>query len=300
MRDLRAILERVKQDRTSGASETFNYVLDDLIELIDSDVAPSEAEWSEFAISLYWSRRAMASLFWLSNTILLAVERHASVGSIRNQLENLKLKEKGANERISSDFCRTANADRILTISHSGTVSRAILALSQERTVEVVVMESLPGGEGVHTAKALSEGNVQVEVIPDSMVFAVMKDCDLAVCGADAIDQEAVVNKVGTYSMAMAAREMGKKCIVLASSSKCVPSRSEEVMGAGSLRDGLPFYAQVFEPVPLGCFDLAITDLGVLKPSQLAESISGPELADEWFAKGILAAKWLSQSKSVR
>jgi translation initiation factor 2B subunit (eIF-2B alpha/beta/delta family) len=85
----------------------------------------------------------------------------------------------------------------VLTHSWSSTVARAIRAARR-----VVCTESLPGGEGRKTAAALGG-----EMIPDTAVYRSMATVDLVVVGADAVTPDAVVNKVGTALVALAARE---------------------------------------------------------------------------------------------
>lgn len=96
---------------------------------------------------------------------------------------------------------------RVLTLSRSGTV---LAALRQaDPAPSVVVAASEPGREGVAVAEALAVADLDVTLIPDAAVAHALAtdDVDAVLVGADTVRPSgAVVNKVGTYSTALAAR----------------------------------------------------------------------------------------------
>jgi translation initiation factor 2B subunit (eIF-2B alpha/beta/delta family) len=145
----------------------------------------------------------------------------------------------------------------------------------------------MPGGEGMKAAELLSDQGVRVELIDDSMVFDIARECDAGLCGADSISPQGVVNKVGTYSLAMACRESGIGCHVLATSSKCTPITPTDMMITMHSVNGIEEMEKIFELVPSKSFDSCINEDGSSTMAQLIARIQEMRLARSW--KGTLS-----------
>ncbi|MEO3992912.1 MAG: hypothetical protein QN229_01165 [Desulfurococcaceae archaeon TW002] len=113
---------------------------------------------------------------------------------------------------------RIENGDTILTHSYSTTVLKTLeKAVKKGVTFRVYVTESRPIGEGKVTASTLSKLGIETTLIVDSAVRYVMKHVNKVLVGADAIAVNgAVVNKVGTSAIALAAKEARSRLFVLA------------------------------------------------------------------------------------
>ncbi|HXH07728.1 MAG TPA: hypothetical protein VNI83_14185 [Vicinamibacterales bacterium] len=111
---------------------------------------------------------------------------------------------------------------RIVTVSSSGTVRAALLALAASRRLSVVCTESRPGGEGRDEAAVLAAAGVDVAVVPDAAVGMAVREADAVLVGADAAAADWFVNKVGTGPMAMVSTLAGTPVYVLAGSDKLV------------------------------------------------------------------------------
>jgi translation initiation factor eIF-2B subunit delta len=136
--------------------------------------------------------------------------------------------------------------------------------------MRVIVLRSLPLGEGEMTCSRLLENGVKVEMVDDSMAFSAMTEADHCLVGADAVTAEGVVNKVGTANLALAARQLGKGCHVLTSTLKVAPIKEHDLMlseepGPCKKRH------QVFELTPLALFTDIMTDEGTLSPAEMSE-----------------------------
>lgn len=105
---------------------------------------------------------------------------------------------------------RTADqiaGERVLTLSRSGTVLEALQAA--EPAPSVVVAESRPGGEGIGVAETLANDGLEVTLIPDAALASIIRAADVerVLVGADTLGPSGtVINKVGTRSVALAAR----------------------------------------------------------------------------------------------
>jgi translation initiation factor 2B subunit (eIF-2B alpha/beta/delta family) len=153
---------------------------------------------------------------------------------------------------------RIPPASRIVTISRSETVLSALRSLPASRAPrEVLAMESLPGGEGRRLARDLRRAGIRARTIPDRAARTAVRAADLVMIGADAVEPDgAVVHKVGTRSLAVAARRVGVPVIVVAGRSKWVT--------AGRGRRHLP---PLFERTPGSLVSAYWTDAGVIRGS---------------------------------
>jgi translation initiation factor 2B subunit (eIF-2B alpha/beta/delta family) len=122
-----------------------------------------------------------------------------------------------ADRRAASRLAeRLGDADRILTLSRSGTVAEAL----SEVDASLTVAESLPGGEGVGFADEINAGRV----VPDACTAGEVRGSDAVVVGADAVLRDGdAVNKVGSLSAALAAERFGVPFFVVASTDKVSP-----------------------------------------------------------------------------
>lgn len=113
---------------------------------------------------------------------------------------------------------------RILTIGRSTTV-RAALRHAQRagRRPRVICTESRPDGEGRMLAGELAASGIHTTRITDASAAAYVAHCHLVLVGADLISGEGLINRVGTYPLALAAHASGIPMYTLCSSEKLLP-----------------------------------------------------------------------------
>ncbi len=128
----------------------------------------------------------------------------------------------------------------LLTHSASSTVRRALLERPPD---EILVAASEPGGEGRNLAAALG-----ARCVEDGEARLLAPACAAVLVGADAIGRRAFVNKVGTRTLAVAARDAGRPFLVVAESFKRVDA------------DAPPVTETLFETVPNGLVTAFLTD----------------------------------------
>ncbi len=141
----------------------------------------------------------------------------------------------------------------VVTHSSSGTIARALERV-RSRVTLVLCTASLPGGEGRAFARRLQRDGFDAEVVGDAEIAEACGRAHIAIVGADAVSEDGAVNKVGTRPLALAARDAGIGCYVIAPSAKLVPFD----LGAPS-----------FETTPLSLFDAVITERGAQRPSAI-------------------------------
>jgi translation initiation factor eIF-2B subunit delta len=116
----------------------------------------------------------------------------------------------------------------IITLSRSSTVVAAFRRLVQ-KDVKVIASESRPLMEGHALAAELDSLGIPVQLITEAQLGHFIVEAELALVGADAVLADgSLVNKAGTYLLALAAKEADVPFWVCCEGYKRSPLRSEE------------------------------------------------------------------------
>lgn len=178
---------------------------------------------------------------------------------------------------------RVQDGDVIMTHCNSHAVLSIITtAFEDGKNISVIATESRPRRQGLLTVRHLNGFGIPTTLIVDSAVRYYMKDVDKVIVGADAIAANgALVNKIGTSQLALAAHEARKSFMVAAETFKFSPStilgipieieeRSSEEVVDPSVLEELP-HVQVKNPAfdftPSEYIDMIVTDIGILPPA---------------------------------
>ncbi len=170
----------------------------------------------------------------------------------------------------------------ILTHCHStAAVGVIIEAFKQGRVIRVYSTETRPAYQGRITFTHLAKSGVPVTQIPDSAVRYVINEVDYVVVGADTVASNgAVVNKIGTSQVTLAAKEARTRVYVAAESYKFSPLtligelvtieyRSPEEIVPREWLEKHPrvkVLNPVFDVTPPEYIDAIITEHGVIPP----------------------------------
>ena len=132
-----------------------------------------------------------------------------------------------SNERTAEIGAKRISDDStIFTHCHSSTVIHMLAkAKGKGKTFEVICTETRPAFQGRITAKEMLKLGVKTTFIVDSAARSFMHDVDMVVVGADAITSEGnVVNKIGSSTIAVLAREARKPFYVVSELLKFDPA----------------------------------------------------------------------------
>jgi translation initiation factor eIF-2B subunit delta len=209
-------LQAIREDNTSGASELVHKAVQCVVLFSETSGNPSpsgfQRDFLAFLQKLIASQPAMAPFLNLANVVLMNIEHVGNVDSMKEAIgEAAHAFLRGLREiprRIAIHASRIlADKGRILTHSYSSTVFEALrLASSRRRSVKVICTESRPALEGVKLAKKLAAEGMEVQLAIDSAAPFLLGEVDLLLTGGDALSPHGLVNKVGTYGLAVAAR----------------------------------------------------------------------------------------------
>jgi ribose 1,5-bisphosphate isomerase len=182
---------------------------------------------------------------------------------------------------------RIRDGDRVLTHCNSkAALSVIIQAHKDGKRIEVFVTESRPWRQGLLTARDLAKAGIRTNLIVDSAARWLMKDVDVVVVGADTIcSNGALINKIGTSQIALAAHEARVPFLVAAETFKFSPKTmygelveieergSSEVVRPDEVPEGTRVLNPVFDATPPEYIDAIITEVGVVPPSAAYEII---------------------------
>jgi len=173
------------------------------------------------------------------------------------------------------------NAGALATVDYGTALGVIRAAVEQGKKISVIAAETRPKLQGARlTAYELKRDGIPVTLISDTMVGYVMykRMVNKAIVGADRIVRDAVINKIGTYQIAVLAKEHGIPFYVAAPKSTFDPTRisaevtieersPEEITHIGSERiapEGVAVFNPAFDITPLKYVTAIICEEGIL------------------------------------
>jgi len=152
----------------------------------------------------------------------LTAIRETAIQSANEFIENSKTAVEKIG-RIGSK--RIVDGEVIMTHCNSSSAIAIIKSSKMEgKRISVIATESRPFWQGKLTARALDRLGIPVMYIVDSAMRFFMNEVDKVVVGADAVAANgAVINKIGTSLMALAAHESRTQFLVAAETYKFSP-----------------------------------------------------------------------------
>ncbi len=171
------------------------------------------------------------------------------------------------------------NSTVLTHCNSSAALSIIKTAYKQGKKIEVFATESRPRMQGHLTVKELSENGIPTTLIVDSAVRHFINEMDYVVVGADTITVNgALINKIGTSQIALAAKEARIPFMVAAETYKFSPKTlfgelvvieerdPSEVAPEEILKLPIKVRNPAFDVTPRDYIDLIITEIGAIPP----------------------------------
>jgi len=267
--EVRSILEEMRSERIRGASwlamkgaEAY-IALADLLEGEGLEDALREMKTEVPAVN-----RTMASLYNLARFI--PVTGNPEVVKAKAE-EFIRLAEEAKREigNIGSELIDENEV--VITHSFSSAVLEIFrVAREKGKHFRVILTESVPDYEGIALARGLEKIGVQFEVITDAQLGLFAERATLALVGADNITSDgSVINKAGTYLLALACHDNGVPFYAAAESFKLHPeitSGEVELVERPYARQGYRVRNHLFDITPWRYVRGVITEFGILVP----------------------------------
>uniref|UniRef100_A0A2A4IUW5 Translation initiation factor eIF2B subunit alpha n=1 Tax=Heliothis virescens TaxID=7102 RepID=A0A2A4IUW5_HELVI len=172
----------------------------------------------------------------------------------------------------------------ILTHSRSRVVLQAMLeAAKANKRFKVYVTMSSPDNSGVLMHKQLVAAGIDATLILDAAMGYIMEQVDMVMIGAEGVTENGgIINKIGTYSLGMAALDHRKPVYVLTESFKFsriyplnqrdLPNEFKYLSSVLKGKDLTKHHPLVDYTPPL-YITLLFTDIGMLTPSAVSDEL---------------------------
>ncbi len=264
---LKDLLKKLKSLEIQGAKEIAIHSLKFLRKL-----AKEKGFGKEFNQAAKKIEKARPTAVVLHNCLEI-IKKEKKIKTINKLLRKLNQSTKEIAKRGSTLI---KNNYVIMTHCHSGEALSVIKqAWKQGKKITVYATETRPKEQGVKTAKELSKLGIHVILIVDDAVEFFIKDVDIVMVGSDAIRKEGIVNKIGTYTMAIVAKEHKKPFYVVGNTLK-LDKRKKLVIEE---RDPHEIYVEhiktleirnpAFDVTPWKYTKRVVTEKGIMTPGNI-------------------------------
>jgi len=285
------VLQGIREDKASGAAQLAKKGAQLLLACLKGEIGGHlPEEILAVGRALVDAQPSMAPMTNLVNHLFEAIEslkdpqaiREKGTAAVQGFLEGLTT----GPERIKGYALPLLKGKRrVMTLSYSSTCL-GVLGLVED--IEVICPESRPLCEGLSTAKELGAQGIRVRIVVDSAAPSLMGECDLVIVGADAIIPEGVVNKIGTYGLALAAKDNRVPFYCLAGTEKFLPPpfaqalRIEEKDPKEVFQEAIPnsrVENRYFDYTPLDLITAVVTQEGVIAGTEIQKRLEGMRIS---------------------
>ncbi len=201
----------IAEDHTSGASRIARVGLETMTLLVlEAKGKPDPRDLAEAARRISEAQPAMAIVHNVVQMFTQLVSEGMEPMAVRNQLQE---ELETAKERIARTYLKIAPEDAVVVTTSFSDNALAVLQLAHDkgRIRRVYVLEARPLLEGRFLVVALKEAGIAASLAPDALGPQLVAEATSVLVGADSVLRDgSVVNKIGSYGLALAARQHGK------------------------------------------------------------------------------------------
>jgi methylthioribose-1-phosphate isomerase len=287
---IQELVETIENDSLSGATHLAHLAIEVyrrwLAAALALDLKQSRTSLKELSIRVARAQPAMASIFNLINRLLWTADEAISLENLREALILVIEDYERSMKRHQTALVKNALSvitgnQRIVTLSFSATVLSALKrAHDTGLRFEVVCPESRPRCEGIALAKELAAHGISCELVVDAVAPSYVETSDLVLVGGDGLTSSYLINKIGTYALALAAKWHHVPFVVLATTQKFFPNDFPIQLPIGNpaeIVNPTPANVRVihsyFEKIPLSLVPTLLTEQGILDRRAIARAI---------------------------
>ena len=297
-----SLIDGIKNDKTHGASQLARQAASVLKVAAERSQTKSTDEFwleqKEIGQRLMSARPAMAPVFNIVAHLLDVISgkvaemeldsvRHFAI-SKADEVVSDSLQAIAQIAQYGSELI--ADGDKIMTHSYSSTVVAMLkAAFTKHRSIEVITTCSGSGRSGEIIARELGLYGIPVTFIDDAAMGFYISTVNKVVVGADRVCADGkVVNGIGTYQLALAAKRAGIPFYVLCETLKFDSRlRGDEVdleekdpskvVEAGRLPPQVRVKNPYFDITPLKLVSGIVTENGLLTPEEVIGYMLGKD-----------------------
>jgi translation initiation factor 2B subunit (eIF-2B alpha/beta/delta family) len=223
----------IAANNQQGAAEVAEQGADVLLRCSHLDDAATAADFRQRMLQTGWAiiraQPTMAPLVNLVNTLLWKLENCDALPLLRQTVASLTTDFKRLLHVHEAAIAEAAlplipDGGWVLTCGRSSTVRAALLHGQRAgRRFRVCCAEGRPGYEGRLMASDLSARGIPCMVVTDVLALSKVAEVNVVLVGADHLSNKVLVNKAGTYGLALAAQHCRQPIYALCSSEKFLP-----------------------------------------------------------------------------
>ena len=157
--------------------------------------------------------------------------------------------------------------------------------------LEIYILETRPECDGYLMYKELSKANINCFVVPDASVGIILEKVDYVVTGAELVTENGgIINRLGTYTLALCAKALEKPVYVLAENfkfSRTFPLSQndlpDEVLRVGKFQTcdnvwgisdrDVSFTAPKCDLTPSNLISFIVSDSRIFKPTAISDEM---------------------------
>lgn len=235
LKNIRFILEKIKQDHRSGSGSLQQEFIDKLLTyLIDANDFTAEEvkslrqelssfrkEMKDFAIISHFTNDMMTHL--PAGTGLSSADLYDSILSYKKKWNDVQV-------RTIGKFLKKVSLEgsQVVLHSQSSVVRELFRYLSNKhQDISIIQTESRPMLEGREQAKYLATLGYRVKIVTDVGFSPLLGVTDMVILGADRIYPDVFINKCGSHALTVLSRRQDIPVYVLADSRKFVTAPGE-------------------------------------------------------------------------
>ena len=276
--------EKIRTMEVRGAARIARFAAETLKLFAESISGDFDEKMKKAAEILLNTRPTAVSLYNSVNYVMRyegETEREKRESVIKRAEEFIRWVET-AHEKIGDIGARRIRKGSIIMTHCNSSAALAVIkeAFRQGKVKEVFATESRPRMQGHLTIKELSDEGIPATLIVDSAVRYFMDDVDCVIVGADTITANgALINKIGTSQIALAAKEARVPFMVAAETYKFSPKTLFGELVIIEERDasevappeilslkGVKVRNPAFDATPRDYIDVIITEIGAIPP----------------------------------
>lgn len=261
------------------------------------------AELEDAATTIKRTRPTAVNLFWAADRVIGKVQGFSgNVEGLKKlvvqEAQKIADEDAEANRAIGKNgsalikdgdtILTHCNAGELATVEYGTALGVIRAAWEQGKKIKVIADETRPLLQGARlTAYELMRDGIPVTLITDNMVAHIMSKglINLVVVGADRIVQDAVFNKIGTYGVAVLAKEHNVPFYVAAPKStfdltrkaadviieERNPAEVTHVGGTQIAPSGVKVFNPAFDATPLKYVSGIICETGIYRKEDFAK-----------------------------
>jgi len=294
------LINDIKNDKTSGASELIKIVIEIFKDLLNSIKDPNKnlkETIIEISKELIGVRPSMATLINTIGYLMHDIDVY-NIPALNDRIESFhdeRVKREEALSLTFQSFLETYDRRKlsIMLISYSSTITK-LLKKIKGIDFSFYILESRPLLEGRRTANLLSS-DFEINLISDSAMGKFVNEVDLILIGIDSILKDgSIINKIGSYPLTCIGKANDKDVYAVGDSFKynvkshygqeiIIESKPIYEIYSDKIKNELfNVHNYYFDITPPQYLNGIISDLGILSVPEFLDKIV-TSLPIEWY-----------------